>query len=596
MVLLERVLPMWKTVRPWTEPLRHASLRSKIVGWSFLPTAIILTAVAVAAFGSYLRAAEDLVLEQSQDLARFAAVQLQGELAKYAELLEDVSIDAGLASLEGVAAQAALEAERDRLVVFDGGALLLDGFGVVRAAGPDRPDLLGADLSNRKYFGLIVRNMRPAFSDLLLDGSLGFPVVAVAVPVQAEGGGFRGVLVGMFRLGRTTVSALYGDVLRLRIVDDGVTIISDGEGRVIYHTQAANILANYSSVPLVGRALAGEWGATRTLDTEGQDVLASFSLVPGTSWVLVAEEPWSSVVAPIRSRELLLLVLLGLGVLVPGLIVMYGVRRLTQPIVDLVIAAQRVARGEYNQSPRTRTGDEIEELATQFNAVAERLRDSDSNLERSRALAVAEERQRLARDLHDAVTQTLFSASITAEVLPRIWERDRQEGLRRLQELRQLTRGALAEMRTLLLELRPTALAEASLPDLLRQLIEALQSRARLQVQFNQEGSCPVPAEVQVALYRIAQEALNNVAKHSQASRVWVDLHCDPASGVRLDIRDDGVGFEMAEVTGDNLGLGIMQERAAEIEADLQFESGTGRGTAVSVAWQPVQERNAVHV
>ena len=331
------------------------------------------------------------------------------------------------------------------------------------------------------------------------------------------------------------------------------------------------------------------------MGADGQGVLASFSLVPGTSWVLVAEERWSSVVAPIRSRELLLLVLLGLGVLVPGLIVMCGVRRLTQPIVDLVIAAQRVARGEYNQSPHTRTGDEIEELATQFNAVAERLRDSDTNLERSRALAVAEERQRLARDLHDAVTQTLFSASITAEVVPRIWERDRPEGLRRLQELRQLTRGAMAEMRTLLLELRPAALAEASLPDLLQQLIEALQSRARLQAQFNHEGSCPVPPEVQVGLYRIAQEALNNVAKHSQAGQVWVDLRCDPAAGGRLGIRDDGLGFEMAEVTGDNLGLGIMQERATEIEAALQIESGTGRGTAVRGAWQPVQERNAVH-
>jgi signal transduction histidine kinase len=316
-------------------------------------------------------------------------------------------------------------------------------------------------------------------------------------------------------------------------------------------------------------------------------------LLAGAGHFLVwAESPglqWS----PIRSRELLLLVLLGLGVLVPGLIVMYGVRRLTQPIVDLVIAAQRVARGEYNQSPRTRTGDEIEELATQFNAVAERLRDSDSNLERSRALAVAEERQRLARDLHDAVTQTLFSASITAEVLPRIWERDRQEGLRRLQELRQLC-GALAEMRTLLLS-PTTALAEPACRICSGSLSIGAAKSGQLQVQFNQEGSCPVPAEVQVALYRIAQEALNNVAKHSQASRVWVDLHCDPASGVRLDIRDDGVGFEMAEVTGDNLGLGIMQERAAEIEADLQFESGTGRGTAVSVAWQPVQERNAVH-
>jgi signal transduction histidine kinase len=571
-------------------------LRAKIIGWSFLPTSVILTAVAAAAFGSYLQAAEDLVLEQSQDLARFGAVQLQGELTKYAELLEDISMEVSLGRLKGAAAQAALDSRANRLVVFDGGTLLLDGRGVVRAATPSRPDLLNQDLSGRDYFGLIVRSMRPVFSDLLQDGPLGFPVVAVAVPVQAEGGQFRGALVGMFRLGRTAVSALYGDILRLRIVEDGFTILSDGSGRVIYHTQPDRILANYAGVPLVSRALAGESGATRTRDAEGQDVLASFALVPGTSWVLVAEERWSSVVAPIRNRELLLLVLLALGVLVPGLIVVYGVRRLTQPIVDLVLAAQRVAQGEFKPSPRTRTGDEVEELATQFNAVAERLRDSASNLERSRALAVAHERQRLARDLHDAVTQTLFSASITAEVLPRIWDRDRQEGQQRLQELRQLTRGALAEMRTLLMELRPAALAEASLPDLLRQLVEALQSRARLQVEFTHTGSCPVPAEVQLALYRIAQEALNNVAKHSQAQRVWIELKCDPALGVRLSIRDDGQGFETVEVTGDNLGLRIMQERAAEVSAALEIESGRDRGTEVSVVWRLEPQRMGVNV
>jgi signal transduction histidine kinase len=151
-------------------------------------------------------------------------------------------------------------------------------------------------------------------------------------------------------------------------------------------------------------------------------------------------------------------------------------------------------------------------------------------------------------------------------------------------------------MRTLLLELRPATLAEANLPDLLRQLLEALQSRARLQVEFTQEGSCPIPAEVRVPLYRIAQEALNNIAKHGQAQRVWVELHCDPDRGVRLLIRDDGVGFEMNEVTGENLGLGIMHERAAEIAAALDIQSSSGRGTTIRVVWQPTGERAAVHV
>ena len=103
-------------------------------------------------------------------------------------------------------------------------------------------------------------------------------------------------------------------------------------------------------------------------------------------------------------------------------------------------------------------------------------------------IAVAAERSRLARELHDAVTQTLFSASLIAEVLPRLWERDPAEGLRRTAELRQLTRGALAEMRTLLLELRPATLTEVELRDLLRQLCEALTGRARIPVNLQCGG------------------------------------------------------------------------------------------------------------
>ena len=139
--------------------------------------------------------------------------------------------------------------------------------------------------------------------------------------------------------------------------------------------------------------------------------------------------------------------------------------------------------------------------------------------EQASELAASHERQRLARDLHDAVSQTLFSVSLIAEVLPRIYARDPDQGAQRLEELRQLTRGALAEMRTLLLELRPAALAEANLPDLLKQLGEAVTGRARIPVEVVSEGSPELPSDVRLAFYRIAQEALNNVAKHSGASR-----------------------------------------------------------------------------
>ena len=149
--------------------------------------------------------------------------------------------------------------------------------------------------------------------------------------------------------------------------------------------------------------------------------------------------------------------------------------------------------------------------------------DNASLFEKAEESAATAERNRLARDLHDAVSQTLFSASLIAEVLPRTFQKDPDEGRRRLDELRQLTRGALAEMRMLLLELRPAALAEADLPDLLRHLAEAITGRARVPVEVELQPCTDLSPDVRINFYRIAQEALNNVAKHSGACRSTSD-------------------------------------------------------------------------
>jgi PAS domain S-box-containing protein len=203
---------------------------------------------------------------------------------------------------------------------------------------------------------------------------------------------------------------------------------------------------------------------------------------------------------------------------------------------------------------------------------------------RAREQATAEERNRLARDLHDAVSQTLFSASLISEVLPKLWEMNENEGKKRLEEVRQLTRGALAEMRTLLLELRPDALVEAEFGYLMTQLGESITGRSRVPVKVNVNGTCVMPVEVKVALYRIAQEALNNVAKHAGASQAKVDLLCRP-SRVTMQISDDGHGFTVRAVQPNSLGLNIMRERAKEIGATLTLKSQPGQGAAVKVIW-----------
>ena len=246
-------------------------------------------------------------------------------------------------------------------------------------------------------------------------------------------------------------------------------------------------------------------------------------------------------------------------------------------------AKERLASQEAEH--RRQLEQRIAERTEELNAANERLR------EKAAQDAVTAERTRLARDLHDAVTQTLFSTTLIAEVLPDLWEMNRAEGLRRLEELRQLTRGALAEMRTLLVELRPNALVEVPLSVLLRQLTEAMIGRARIAIQLSAEGErggTRLPADVQVGLYRIAQEALNNVVKHAKATQAVVTLR--QGETVRLTVADNGAGFDPGTVTADHLGLKIMRERAEAIGAKLSIYSEPGEGTQVSVVWEVKRE------
>jgi signal transduction histidine kinase/CHASE3 domain sensor protein len=237
----------------------------------------------------------------------------------------------------------------------------------------------------------------------------------------------------------------------------------------------------------------------------------------------------------------------------------------------------------YSREPREFSSEEIE-MGVAFSDQAALAIENARLRVQAEQTAVAAERSRLARDLHDAVTQTLFSTSLIADVLPRLWERNATEALARLNELRQLTRGALAEMRTLLLELRPATLTEVGLGELLRQLAEATISRARVQVDLTIEGQCRPPPDVQIALYRIAQEALNNVARHAGAGRAAIQLYCRPEQ-LELRISDDGQGFDPGDVARDHLGLCIMSERAEAIDAQLSIDSQPGCGTQIVVIW-----------
>ena len=203
--------------------------------------------------------------------------------------------------------------------------------------------------------------------------------------------------------------------------------------------------------------------------------------------------------------------------------------------------------------------------------------------------AAAEERQALARDLHDAVTQSIYSASLIAEALPALWERDPDEGRQNLERLRRLTRAALAEMRTLLFELRPAALETAPLDSLLERLGDALAGQMQIEVSVEVDD-VDLPADVKITFYRVTQEAFSNIAKHARATAMTARVLAVDG-GATLTVSDDGRGFDPAAVPSGHMGLHIMRERLERVAGTLEVDSAPGEGTTISAAWlQPASD------
>ncbi len=203
---------------------------------------------------------------------------------------------------------------------------------------------------------------------------------------------------------------------------------------------------------------------------------------------------------------------------------------------------------------------------------------------RAEELAVLQERNRLARELHDSVTQSLYSLTLLAEAGQRmIRAEDLQQIAGNQTRLGQIAQQALQEMRLLVYELRPLALKSEGLVGALEQRLETVERRAGIQARVLVEGEVDLAPGLEEELYGIAQEALNNALKHARASKIVLSVRMVDKS-VILEVADDGQGFNLAEVqVKGGLGLISMQERAEKIGGQLEIDSAPGEGTRVSV-------------
>jgi signal transduction histidine kinase len=237
----------------------------------------------------------------------------------------------------------------------------------------------------------------------------------------------------------------------------------------------------------------------------------------------------------------------------------------------------------YNKEGEGGFSDRDAELATFFANQAAAAIENARLYEQSREYAVVEERNRLARDLHDSVTQSLFSVTLLSEAALNLLERDPAKARERVERANELAQGALAEMRALIFQLRPMTLQEEGLLSALKKHLNAVHSRDNRHVSLIVTGSARrLPAPVEDATFRIVQEALNNVIKHAgdgSTARVELDFGEDM---LRVAVADDGAGFDTsAPRVAGKFGMSSMQERAAQVGGRLHVDSTPGQGTTV---------------
>lgn len=254
-------------------------------------------------------------------------------------------------------------------------------------------------------------------------------------------------------------------------------------------------------------------------------------------------------------------------------------RSFTRRFKQLSLVADNWSHGDFSVMVCDPSGDELGQLSRRLNAMAEELK---TLLETRQQLAILEERNRLARDLHDSVKQQVFSLAMQVGALRVLLRRDEDAAERRLNEIERMVRMAQKELASLIHALRPVALEGKDLASALQDFAQQWADQTWISAQVHVEGTETLPHAVEEALFRITQEALSNVARHSNASAVQIQLHCKQES-VTLLIADNGQGFNVARAEGRGVGLLSMRERIQVLGGDIQVESAAGKGTEIYV-------------
>lgn len=559
------------------------SLLFQVVLWAILPL-LAITAVSVVSIYGHQKAERDLVADRVQRLAHVASGSLTSELEDRAELLAAL----GKGGLSGTGASQPTESP-DQAVQrsFDRGALWLspagEPFGESGDASQWRAASAVQDLTVR-----VRGSNAPAM--VMLPGSDGLGGLAlIAVPVP--GGG---TLIGGFSPANLAINHLFDD---LQLSARGSGFVVDSSGSILYArgplAEQAEHANGQGELPGASEALAGKSGAFFLKD--GSEVWAiGYAPVALAGWAVIVRESWADAIGPMARFSVLSPLLVILAALVSLVAVYLILTYVIRPLRTLGALAERVAWGDFGAVERSVAGvQEVRELHGILRHMVDQIRRYQAGMQ-NYVTAVTEgqeeERKRLARELHDDTAQSLIGLMQRIKLARRDLKRDPARVDERLAELEQLSMVTWQEVRRFSEALRPAYLEQFGLEPALGTLCEQIGAlTGSPEISFAVDGQvCRLRSEVEVALFRIVQEALSNARQHADASRVEVVLRYG-AEDVAVTVTDNGCGFEAPGFPGGlaasgHYGLAGIRERVLLVGGQLVIDSAPGRGTRIHVS------------
>ena len=545
-----------------------------------LPLTVLLMGIAFGSLALHQRAMRTLVGERDERATRATATAITEQINHRAAAVHSLALQAAATGNP----EHTLTDATSFLPDFEGGLAIFNTDGTLLAATNDVDSWEGREVILRLADASLAYDLRTEarFVPTFTDPDTGEEIMLVAATMP------DGLMVvGAFSPANMARRALV-DIFSAS--DRAAAFLVDSEGQTLYQMgaepQSGMELAQF---PGVEEALRGDSG-TIYVSVAGDEHVIAFSNIAPVNWALVLEEPWRAAADPLlRTTELAPLILI--PVLVVALVgLWFGVRQIVQPLQSLEQKATKLAWGNFEAIEEPVGGiNEIQRLQTELIHMAQKVKAGQQSLRGYLGAVTAgqeEERRRLARELHDDTIQSLIALNQQGQLAQMTL--DGHPALDQLTEMQELTAQMINDLRRITRNLRPIYLEDLGLAPALDMLARDTSIILNIPVNFKTSGpDRRLRPEVELALYRIAQEALNNVARHAQASHATVSLDFTH-DVVTLKITDDGCGFEVPESPAEmapegHYGLLGLYERAELIGARLTIQSTHEQGTCVRV-------------